>query len=995
VEDDTLVPGYQVSGAANGTPINGFALRGDKIDSDSWEMLNEILGQLLPRGVAYGGDRELCLVALLAKLQYVVDAPIRASAGRVLQIHIHPATLVRRVDIDTDFDSWHNWRNYVFPPVLDDDMSVRLRFREGTTVPDSEAARQSYFDEEAQRLEDWLAKQGFFEARVKIESDLGDTEYELHVYVHVDAGPEYKLGRVKFAGNTAIPDEVLAPYMEQRWFLGQLKSRFSKDTLNNSLARIKRYYQSQHFPGVRVTSDFDVRTSPDRATKRVNLTVVISERKKVDIAYEGNDWAGSEELDHQLTLDAAGSSDDEEVETSAASLRNWYQNEGFFQALVTWERARLLPTFERIVFSIVEGPRWKVASVDFAGNTAISSDRLSTLVSTRLWRRLGSGGYVTTVQLEQDRQAIVDEYHRQGFASVRVTPAVAPRVELLDDDGAAAATTTSHQLAGWLRVRFTIEEGPRDTVGIVEFLGNRELTDRELERASHLRPGGPFSTAAMEADTTDLSDVYRARGYAYVKVSSRFVLVDPSTPGVYRVTHVITEGQRIAVGRVVVRGNFKTRSWVIRDVLGLSQGQPLIRARLLAGRDALQQSGLFSSVRVDVLGLSEDEHYPVVHPLVSVQERYDNLGDIELRGGYSEQAHFFAAGGGAMRNVAGVGISTSLTVLFGQKLLAGELTGRLPWWFMRRTLLIPFDLTSQIFYRKEDDPRFGELEKYGYSAILARQLKRWLSVSFGYTYVHKQIDDELVRTSGGNEDATTAKISTTTSSLAASAVIDARRDRAYNLSPISPVRGFKLTFSAEYAASFLGGSEDFLKFSSSAVWLSPFATKEKEHPFLSRFLVTNALRYDQGVPLGGAVLLPETERFVAGGDLTIRGLEQDRAYTEVVKNPVAPGGGVETYSVRPAGGNIRAIYNIDMQIKICDCMFGQPLASAVFYDTGVVTNSFDGFRAGLLRHSIGVALMRVVTPVVSASIEYAVPLDPGIGDDPTGRFHINFGFVVN
>ena len=96
-----------------------------------------------------------------------------------------------------------------------------------------------------------------------------------------------------------------------------------------------------------------------------------------------------------------------------------------------------------------------------------------------------------------------------------------------------------------------------------------------------------------------------------------------------------------------------------------------------------------------------------------------------------------------------------------------------------------------------------------------------------------------------------------------------------------------------------------------------------------------------------------------------------------------------------AGGNIRAIYNVDLQIKICDCMFGQPLASAVFYDTGLVTNSFDGFRVGLLRHSVGVALMRVVTPVVSASIEYAVPLDPGIGDDPTGRFHINFGFVVN
>jgi outer membrane protein assembly complex protein YaeT len=999
VEDDALAAGHVIGPAANGQAIGGFLLRGDKLESDSWDMLQDVLAQLLPRGAPYGADRELCLVALLAKLEYVVDGPIRAvsKGGQPqLDIRIHPATIVRVVEIETDFDSWHNWRNYVFPPVLDDDMAVRLRFREGTTVPEAEAARRAYFEEEAQRLEDWLAKQGYFEARVRIESELGDNEFELHVKVHVDAGPEYKLGRIKLSGNTSVPDDVLVPLIEQRWLWGRLKSRFSKDALSSSLVKVRRYYQSQHFPSVRVTSDFDVRTSPDRRTKRVNLTVIISERKKVDVAYEGNDWASSEDLDGQLTLDAAGSSDDEEVETSADSLRGWYQSEGFFQALVTWERARLLPTFERLVFSIVEGPRWKVASVDFAGNKSISSDRLTQLVSTRPWRQLGSGGYVTTVQLEQDRQAIADDYRRQGFASVRVTVALAPRVELLDDAGAGAAVATSHQLGNWLRIRFTVEEGPRDTVGVIEFLGNQRLNDRDLERATHLRPGGPFSTAQMEADTRDVADVYKARGFAYVNVSTRFVLADPAVPGVYRVTHVVTEGQEVAVGQVVVRGNFKTRTWVIRDVLGLEKGQPLTRARVLAGREALQQSGLFSSVRLDILGLADEEHYPIVHPMVSVQERYDNQGEVELRAGYSEEAEGYVGAGGAIRNFGGVGITTSITALFGYNhFVAAELTGRLPWWVMRRSLRVPLDLSTQVFYRNEIDPRFGELEKYGFSAVLARQLKRWLSVSFGYNYVHKQIDDELVRGSGASENTSTAKIATTTSSLAASVVIDARRDKDYNFTPISPVRGFKLTLSAEYAASFLGGSEDFLKLSTSGVWLSPLSTNEKLHPLLSRFLVTNGVRYDQGVPLGGAVLLPETERFVAGGDLTIRGLEQDRAYTEVIRNPVAPGGGVETYIVRPAGGNIRAIYNLDLQIKICDCIFGQPLASAVFYDSGLVTNSFDGFRVGLLRHSIGVALMRVVTPVVSASIEYAVPLDPAIGDDPTGRFHINFGFVVN
>ena len=101
-------------------------------------------------------------------------------------------------------------------------MAVRLRFREGVTVPESDEARRTYFDEEAQRLEDWLAKQGFFEARVKIDSEPGDNEFELHVHVRVDAGPEYKLGAVRLSGNTSIPDEVLLPLLQQRWMHGQL-----------------------------------------------------------------------------------------------------------------------------------------------------------------------------------------------------------------------------------------------------------------------------------------------------------------------------------------------------------------------------------------------------------------------------------------------------------------------------------------------------------------------------------------------------------------------------------------------------------------------------------------------------------------------------------------------------------------------------------------------------------------------------------------------------
>jgi outer membrane protein assembly factor BamA len=106
-------------------------------------------------------------------------------------------------------------------------------------------------------------------------------------------------------------------------------------------------------------------------------------------------------------------------------------------------------------------------------------------------------------------------------------------------------------------------------------------------------------------------------------------------------------------------------------------------------------------------------------------------------------------------------------------------------------------------------------------------------------------------------------------------------------------------------------------------------------------------------------------------------------------------GDLSNVKVVPAGGNIRFIHNFDVQVRVWDksWLFGLPIASAIFLDSAFITNSFDKFTLSQIRQGLGIALARLVTPVGSFSIEYAFPLDPQIGDDPTGRLHFNFGFV--
>jgi len=155
-----------------------------------------------------------------------------------------------------------------------------------------------------------------------------------------------------------------------------------------------------------------------------------------------------------------------------------------------------------------------------------------------------------------------------------------------------------------------------------------------------------------------------------------------------------------------------------------------------------------------------------------------------------------------------------------------------------------------------------------------------------------------------------------------------------------------------------------------------------------------SMRYDHGIPMGGEVLLPEVERFFAGGDTTIRGFEEDRARTERIEIPLAPFSAGTLYRIRPQGGNIRWLINWELQFPIWkeSLIFGLPLMGAVFSDNGVVTNSFQNFNVRDFRHGAGLAL-RIITPAGFSSFEYAWALDPDVGDPKLGRFHFNFGFI--
>ncbi len=328
------------------------------------------------------------------------------------------------------------------------------------------------------------------------------------------------------------------------------------------------------------------------------------------------------------------------------------------------------------------------------------------------------------------------------------------------------------------------------------------------------------------------------------------------------------------------------------------------------------------------------------------------------------------------------------SVLIGTQEQRAEAKVTIPRWLMRRAVGTSFLLETSARFINEDVERFDSLQTIGAGIAATKEgtsrlFRGWL-LSLRYNFKRRNRDRELVRTAGASDNLTIDKIITRTSTLGPLLVIDKRTDRSGIPNPLAPARGYLLELRGQYGENFVLGTDRFIKLGASGQLYVPVG---------ERLLISNGLRYDHGIPLDGTSLLPDVERFFAGGDTTVRGFEEDRLASEIIKNELGPVGGLEQFRVVPAGGNIRFIHNLDLQLDLLQFGGGYNLASAIFVDTGIVTNSLRSFKIRDLRHSLGTTFARLTTPFGSLSIEWAFPLDGKLGDNPRGRFHINVGFL--
>ncbi|PKN39559.1 MAG: hypothetical protein CVU63_15375, partial [Deltaproteobacteria bacterium HGW-Deltaproteobacteria-20] len=436
----------------------------------------------------------------------------------------------------------------------------------------------------------------------------------------------------------------------------------------------------------------------------------------------------------------------------------------------------------------------------------------------------------------------------------------------------------------YVYVQFTVKEKHRVLLARVRFLG----TDRDespLRRLQTAKTGQPFSMDRIQTDLLEFKRHFSNRGFPYCTITTEIKASDDQKN--VDVTYLIDRKQPVRIGPVFIRGNFKTRESVIRREIPFSEQDPFSFSKIEEAGRNLRSLGVFRSVRIQFLGLEEQlSEIPVI---VTVIERFDDYGSMEVGGGFSTDNLYFTSFSYQNRNLFGLAKSLELRGEIGAEIQSGRATYQDPR-FLGTDLI--FEISA--FGRTEATVRLGDIITYGSSVTVRKRWSQRLQWFMRYEIRRVSYKETLIRVSGAPEEDSSVNFTTTTASIGPTIIVDHRDN------PLVPKKGYRLTSSVRLASNYLGGDDNFVHFN---------ATGQLFLPLPLGMILAQGLRYDHGLPFSGTQALPKVERFFAGGDTTVRGYEEDLLFTQMLRTPMHPTGSGELFKVSPLGGNIRFISN--------------------------------------------------------------------------------------
>lgn len=407
------------------------------------------------------------------------------------------------------------------------------------------------------------------------------------------------------------------------------------------------------------------------------LVVTVVESPLINrVAFEGNKRIPDEQLTTVIESRPRGLLSRSRVQSDVQRILEVYRRAGRFQASVEPKIIELTQNRVDLVYEVNDGDKTGISRIDFVGNAAFSDGRLRDVIRTR---ETGLLSFLRTTdtydqdRLNADQELLRRFYTRNGYADFRVI----------------AANADLDRERNTFFVSFTVEEGQLYRFGAIDIQSSLpELDPARLNSVVLTREGAVYSAEDIEKTMEAISIEASRMGYAFAQVRPR---ASRDAEGqTISITYYVDEGPRVYVERIEVRGNTRTRDFVIRREFDLVEGDAFNRTLVDRAERRLRNLQFFKNVRISTTQGTAPDRVIIV---VDVDEQA--TGDISFGVGYSSTDGVIGDISLTEKNFLGRGQYLRVSFGGGQAKRNAEFSFTEPF-FLGRRLSAGFDLYQRV-----------------------------------------------------------------------------------------------------------------------------------------------------------------------------------------------------------------------------------------------------------------------------------------------------------
>ena len=618
----------------------------------------------------------------------------------------------------------------------------------------------------------------------------------------------------------------------------------------------------------------------------------------------------------------------------------------------------------RYNIKVVEGTRSLLKNIRFKGNNFFKTSALLKLFRENAFE-LAADGVYDLKYYEAFLTTLKEAYIAKGFVNVFIED---PIIKMDKDDT--------------IDLEYRIREGVRTKVNKILLKGLPDSLASGVAASMQNNKGKYFNPLVFDEDLEAIMSYLSQQGFYFAKIknASSPSLVTYSDDLTWVNLNIDIElDEKLFLNKIIIVGNRKTRSQLIKRQLTFKEGDLLTRENVRNSQTNLLSLGLFSSINLTPIK-SDNQKSDV---LISLKEK--DFGLIELAPGVRTDLGLKVSGALTYLNVDGMNKQLSLQWQVNNRFDFRTLDER------RRDEsknLVEYQTSvgfneNNIFDSGMD---FGAIVStmrrrfYSFDAdiqrfntTVSRDWNNWFATSF-------QLQVESISQFDATEDQDHGVFQI--GSFTPSVTFDFRDNR------INPLSGAFFNLSTEFAnPSFFSQENDEL-----VINYYKLTSRNRFYIPANNGVIAISLTAGMQKNLATDIKSSETAENVSEGYIPdikvfrLTGIDIVRGFEDDEINRLVTGEDISEYRV----DDTAYMFNLKLEPRY---FINDAMMIGVFYDAGrVFVNSYD---LSQLRSSAGITF-KYLTPVGSLDFDYGIKLlrkrdADGILDSP-GRLHVSIGF---